>query len=125
MNTNILIKEYKSFPLNRREILRYAGCKGDAMDSAELMESCIKEAESGLKYLVCYRRMPLALENDICNLGLFNIHSADLAKALEGCSGVVIFAATVGFEIDRLITKYSRISPSRRSTAAASICGGL
>ncbi|NLB15389.1 MAG: Vitamin B12 dependent methionine synthase activation subunit, partial [Clostridiales bacterium] len=47
------------------------------------------------------------------NFGAFSVQSADLAKNLYGCESVLLFAATVGVGIDRLISKYSRISPAR------------
>ena len=36
-----------------------------------------------------------------------------LSKNLKDCSSVIVFAATIGVEIDRLIAKYGRISPSK------------
>ena len=39
--------------------------------------------------------------------------SADLARYLGGCRRVVLFAATVGVAPDRLIQRYSRVSPSK------------
>ena len=41
------------------------------------------------------------------------VDSHDLAVALRGCERVVLFAATVGHTIDRLIARYGKIAPSR------------
>ena len=37
----------------------------------------------------------------------------NLSQNLNGCNKVLLFAATIGIEIDRLITKYSHISPTK------------
>ena len=39
------------------------------------------------------------------------VKSKDLAKNLGGCKKAVVFCATVGLGIDRLITKYGTVSP--------------
>ena len=40
-------------------------------------------------------------------------HSNDLNKNLIGCDRIIVFAATIGIEIDRLISKYGRLSPAK------------
>ena len=39
--------------------------------------------------------------------------SKNLAHVMRDCTGAVMFAATIGVGIDRLIAKYNRISPSK------------
>jgi cobalamin-dependent methionine synthase I len=41
------------------------------------------------------------------------VDSNALKKNLEGCKKIVLFAATAGAGIDRLILKYNKLSPSR------------
>ena len=41
------------------------------------------------------------------------LESQALARNLKKCTRVLLFAATVGLELDRLIAKYSKLSPSR------------
>ena len=41
------------------------------------------------------------------------VRSTSLAKRLAGCSRAVIFAATVGAQLDRLVTRYSAVSPAK------------
>lgn len=69
--------------------------------------------EKELCYKVCYIELPVRITDDFCDFELFSVNSRDLAKNLRECDRVLIFAATVGVGIDRLIAKYSRISPSR------------
>ena len=109
----IQTKVYDAPPIRRREILRYAGC--DVADAAvmELMESCLTEAAGALVYKVCYRELDVNVQGSESDFGVFSLSSRQLARNLDGCSRVILFAATVGVGIDRLITKYSRIAPSR------------
>ncbi|MBO5734083.1 MAG: Vitamin B12 dependent methionine synthase activation subunit [Clostridia bacterium] len=109
----IFTKTYKEPPICEKEILRYAGCKEASDDVTELMHSCIDEARLCLSYKVCYCELSVKVEEDECDFGNFSVASGDLVKCLAGSNRVVLFGATVGSSLDRLIAKYSRISPSR------------
>ena len=47
------------------------------------------------------------------DLGFTVTHSRDLQKNLKGCCRIILFGATVGLELDRLIARYGRLSPSK------------
>lgn len=113
MNMVSIIKTYPPPPICEGQILRYAGCK--AMDDAvrALMAACIEEVQDKLTYKVCYRELPLTISGDECDFGTFSLRSSNLATNLDGCERVVVFAATIGVDIDRLIAKYGRIAPSK------------
>lgn len=113
MTPSVNVKSYGELPYNEREILRYAGCRGEDAQSVSLMRSCIEEARGVLTYKVCCCQVPVKVSDDGCDFGSFTVSSKDLAKNLSGCCRAVVFAATVGFGIDRLISKYTRLSPSR------------
>lgn len=113
MNSVILSKTYTKPPFCRKDILRYAGCKEADNEISALLEMCIKEAEDKLVYKVCYRELSVTVIDDICDFGVFQLRSKKLALNLKNCKRVILFAATVGVGIDRLIAKYSRISPSK------------
>lgn len=113
MNSAVLNKIYAEPSFCEREILRYAGCKGADSELIALVELCIKEVKDKLTYKVCYCELPLKVDGDICDFGVFRLESEKLAVNLRGCERVLLFAATVGIEIDRLIAKYGRISPSK------------
>ena len=111
---NVIYKSYSPPPINRREILRYAGVKGAADSETEaLLDSVITEVEKELKYSVCYTVLPIKIDGNICDFGRFSLHSENLAKCLSKSEKALLFAATVGVGIDRLISKYSRLSPAR------------
>lgn len=108
-----LSKTYKEPPFCEDEIRRYAGCREADYDVTALMRDCIREVQDKLSYTVCYGELPLTVDGDCCDFGAFSVRSDRLAEHLNGCRKVVLFAATVGVEIDRLIVRYGRISPSR------------
>ncbi|MBQ3181498.1 MAG: hypothetical protein IJB50_01890 [Clostridia bacterium] len=109
----VQIKKYNDLPICEKEILRYAGCCDATDDVVKLLNSCLDEAKDKLAYSVCYSTLDVKVFDNLCDFGLFSVKSSDLAKSLAGCEKVVLFAATIGIDIDRLIKKYTRISPSR------------
>lgn len=113
MNITVLTKSYPPPPVNEREILRYARCGKPDEETERLLKGCISEASKALSYRVCYSELPAMINGSHCNFGAFELNSEKLSKNLSGCDRAVIFAATVGSGIDRLITKYSRISPAK------------
>ena len=109
----ITLHTYAPPPICQREILRYMGEKTPTSEVQALLDSCIREAEGVLSYRVCERVYPIAWHEDELDLGFARVQSQDLRRALKGCDRVAVFAATVGLGIDRLIARYSRLSPSR------------
>lgn len=109
----IITKTYSTPPVREKEALRYAGCRSADEETLKLLRSCIEEAEDKLSYSVCYGEFPLSINGSSCDFGVFSAQSSGLAKNLDGCGRVLIFAATIGVGIDRLISKYGRISTAR------------
>ena len=99
-NVTVTVKEFSAPPVNMREVLRYSGGK-----DVENARECLKEAEDVLSYKVCYAVLDLSVENGETDFGFAKVKSLDLAKNLKECSGAVIFVATVGVGIDRLIAR--------------------
>ena len=106
-------KTYPPPDFDRREILRYAGVRGQAPELEALAEQCIAECGGKLSYKVCWREFPVRRREGILDLGFAETSSAALGRNLTGCGSVVLFAATVGIGMDRQIARYSTISPAR------------
>ena len=100
---------------NERECLRYAGTTPQAVSAEErsLFEGCLKEVEKKLTYKVCWGRFPVRRTENGLDFGFFKTDSKALMKNLEGCEEIIVFAATIGLEIDRLIRRYSSLSPAK------------
>ncbi len=116
-------------PVNYNEIKRYAGiriAKTDANEQTDAKEQadaaietiepyideCIKEADSILRYDCVYRIEPISVSpaKDSVEIAGVSFAGHHLAKNLDGCSDVVMFAATLGMGFDRLIQKYAKLS---------------
>ena len=111
MSELILIKNYKEPPVCYKEILRYADVKSPNNEILNVLNECLNEVKDKLAYKVCYIKTPLSVDGENCDFDVFKVNSENLAINLKDADEVIIFAATVGIEIDRLITKYSYISP--------------
>lgn len=80
------------------------------MDSQalKLLHECLQECENQIVPRVCY--CFLSSEQALRNFGA---ESTLLKSRLCGAERVLVFAATVGLGIDRLIRKYAILSPSK------------
>ena len=108
-------KNYLAPELNERECLRYAGTTPQNISEEEraLFEACLAEIGNKLTYKVCWGRFPVKREENRLDFGFLQTNSKALMKNLEGCEEVIVFAATIGLEIDRLIRRYTNLSPAK------------
>ncbi len=115
MEYAVYTKTLPASPLCKREILRYAGMRAEpSAELSVLLEECLAEVADKLVYRLCYGELPLTCADDgALDLGFCKIGSESLQKNLAGCHSIVLFAATVGLEIDRLIARYSTLSPTK------------
>ena len=97
----------------RSEILRYAGVRGEAPELSAMLDECLAEALPRLCYKVCYAEVATDIVDDSVDLGFCALPSRTLARALSGCERTVVFAATVGLELDRLIARGGVCSPAK------------
>ena len=103
--TAVKTKEYVLPPVCIREVLRYSGCAEVTPDMEALANECAAEAREIFSPKICYGEFPVKMIGDSLDLGFARVSSRDLEKNLEGCDSAVVFCATVGHEIDRLIKK--------------------
>ena len=111
------IRSFEEPDYNRKEILRYAMCPGcDEPKMLDLMEECIGECKefAAFTYRVSYCVQTVIScdeQTGVIELEHMKITSRDLAGNISGCERVVVFAATVGPGIDRLIKKHVKLDP--------------
>ena len=100
--------------IDKKEVLRYLGYYGakDVTGIEEQLNECEKLIYSALSPKACFEEYAISCGEKL-NLGFAEVESKSLAKNLEGCSKIVLFAATVGAEVDRLILKYAKLSPGK------------
>lgn len=98
--------------IDKKEVLRYAGVKEPTKEILTLLDECIKEAESFIKPRLCYRQFEVTL-SDFVEFPFAKVKSEKLLRNLSGCKEVIIFAATLGAQFDRLLLRYSKVSPAK------------
>ncbi|MBR3893597.1 MAG: Vitamin B12 dependent methionine synthase activation subunit [Clostridia bacterium] len=100
-------------PIDQKATLRYLNVKNSTAEVLSLLREMIAEAESVFSARACWCEVTVERRDCEVDLGFTRVASRSLAAHLAGCDRAVVFAATVGLEIDRLIAKYSRLSPAR------------
>ena len=113
MVSTVFVRTYCAPDFDKKEILRYAGVRGDAPELDTLLQECMDEVERKLVYHICYREFAVVRYASHLDLGFIKTESVGLKKNLSGCESIVLFAATVGMEIDRLIARYAILSPTK------------
>lgn len=114
--------------INRKEILRYLGYAGGQADDKvnAIVEESIEELFEKVSMRSVSRVFSLnwPKETDIEFAGIY-VQSKNLSKNLDGCSKILVFAATLGVNADLLLKKYSKTQMSKavviQAAAAAMI----
>lgn len=108
----VLTKSYHAPKILRREVLRYA--KANTTPECEaLLDSVIEESKEIFTYKVAYTVLDVKRTDRGIDFGAFFTESDALIKNLGNSQRVIVFGATVGLSLDRLVAKYSRLSPAR------------
>lgn len=111
--STVLTKSLPAPPFCEREALRYAGCRAADGQTTGLLHACLDQAQDALAYRVCYTVSPVEIREAEVTFEGFTLRSAQLARNLAGCSRALVFAATVGVGIDRLIARAGALSPAK------------
>lgn len=110
---SVTVKSYAPMQVNLREVRRYAGYIGENEAVDALIKECIREIGGALSYKACYSVFPIKISANAIDLGFTTVVSGDLAKCLSDCEKIIVFASSVGLGADRLIKKYSAVSPAK------------
>lgn len=94
--------------INKAEVLRFLGYKGaDADDNTKrLIDECAEELKSIADPRKIYRVFPAEACRDI-------LQGEDIKKHVEGCSKIILLAATLGAKVDKAISMYEMKSMSK------------
>lgn len=98
--------------LDRREILRYMGCRSSTPELEALIDRCAAELDGVLGYRACYGEFEISTSETEVRFPFASARSRSLARTLSGCERAVIFGATVGIGIDRKTVRYGISNPS-------------
>ena len=105
MYNRATVKTYALPPVNVQEVLRYAGCKTQDETLITQIKEC--ETQACLSPRVCFAQF--SAQTLIDTFKASNL----VSLRLSGCNQAVVFVATVGLEIDRLILKNESLSPTK------------
>ncbi len=108
----VLTKNYTLPQIDKGEVLRFMGCKSENSEINSLFSRVEKELPDKSFGKVCYSIFPIKKYDDYLDLGFAKPNSQDLARNLDGCDSIILFAATVGIEYDKLILKLGKSSPA-------------
>lgn len=108
----VSIKRLSLPPFDVREITRYAG---GGKETEKLISDALSELdEATISDRVCMCEYPVAFpDSETVDFVFSKVKSLSLVKLLSGCESAIIFCATAGIGIDRLISKYSAVSPAK------------
>lgn len=99
--------------LKREEVYRYLGVKGQPEETVKtLVEQAIEELCAAVRPRFVWRRAALELEEERVRLDSWEIVSRDLSAHLQSCREALLFAATLGIEADRILSKNSVLHPA-------------
>lgn len=117
----IRIERAKEVAVDRREIRRYLGVPngGEEETIAPLLEECLAQFLACVQYQACYDDYPLERTPKGWSFANLTLSSASLDQVLRGCRSVRVFVATIGVEADRLLQRYSLLSPAHAVVAQA------
>lgn len=91
--------------IERKEVLRYLRTNSltDDNNLLSLIDKCTEAAYKAVKPKTIYEIFPCEVKESKTIIESVVFESEKLAQNLEGCKEVVVFAATLGTEADRLI----------------------
>lgn len=114
--------------VNKNEAYRYMGLGRDYSNPEfeTIYSECLREYCRNAFYRGIYRESSLSFgEGDELLFDFCSFRSADLKKNLEGCKSVIVFAATAGVNVDRLLLKYAAFSDLKLMTADCIASSGI
>lgn len=105
----------KDFTINKKEALRYLGYKNNAPDDTTkaLLGTCEAALFDAIQPKCIFEKTPVKISGNTIDFGYMQVNSHALAKNLEDCKSAYVFAATLGAGADRLIERWSSLSPSK------------
>ncbi len=102
--SGVLVRRYDPPAVDEREILRYAGVRGEAPELLPILRDCLSSMWDRLTYRVAFCEVPVS--------ELPVKESRSLDHRLAGCERAVIFGATVGLEPDRRLLRWGSREPT-------------
>ena len=114
MKEGLRLEELGEIPFDEKEILRYAMLPSFAPRPEELpLKECLEAAKGAVQCRAVWCRYPVIRDGEELDLGFARTDSRDLRAHLADCGEILLFACTIGSEMDRRINREKVISPVR------------
>ncbi len=97
----------KKLNLNTNEALRYSMVQNSPTDEEKkILEACVKDVIKAAKPKAIYEFVPIKTDEEgYVDFGFFKTKSKNLKKNVANSKKAIIFAATLGYEVERLLIK--------------------
>lgn len=108
--------EPQEIQASKKEVIRYLGYRALHQPDEvinKLIDECILELQKVLRPSLVWDTYELTVQNDTCLICGNEIVSQKLAENLRGCKNVVMFASTIGSEVDKLIRTTNVINQAK------------
>lgn len=107
--------QLKVTELNKAEILRYLGWRGNELPPSmrELIDACVEETLSAISPKCLFRSFPIRLTDggaEVLGAG-FVLSGKSIERHLSGCREAYLLCVTVGLEIEKIIRFKMLASP--------------
>lgn len=102
--------------LRTKEAIRYLGYKKNTIDdkTLQLVQNSFEELDVIAEKRSVYQILDVNIKNDNqLEIGTLKMQSKHLCQNLSGCSQVILFATTLGTEVDRSLRKYEIVDLPR------------
>ncbi len=97
---------------SRKEILRYIACKDEDSNIQNLLDKFLPLVKMTASPKGSYAFFDLEKGEDAVFIEKQSLKSKALFKNLMSSDSAIVFSLTIGIEIDRLISRYSVLSPA-------------
>lgn len=105
------ICDEKDITPSNESLYRYIDGNGGTAELQELFDECLAECRRVIYPRACYMSLPVSIDDIHIDFTVFDVYSKALADNLAGSEKCVLMGATIGIGIDRIISKYSSLSP--------------
>ncbi len=116
MNSICILNSNRNYIPSPQQIIPLCGPSDTADYDAFIGEISVAadNIAKAVHYRCCYMETAIKdFKNDCIDLGFLQLNSKNLCKHLTGCTHVILFAATLGSEVDRIIAQHSVLHPVR------------
>lgn len=98
-----------------KEVLRYLGYRGQKIDDnvRRLMTECREELSEAAAPKSIWRSYPLQIRDHEIDMTCLRTRSRSLERNLKDCEEILLFAATLGSQVDVLLARYKKLQMSK------------